>query len=169
MRTLGLTIGTCILAACLPFRVVATQRGAIPPKGRRPQTCAGTPSLTVIDTNGVRTAKLDALLAAQPLADGENITVQALGRAEALSSHLVQIRDRERPHVHAAHDLAVTLLRGHGRLFVAGAVHEMRCGDVAVVPRGTAHYFVNLDAHPAVAFVTFAPPYDGKDQVPVGQ
>jgi quercetin dioxygenase-like cupin family protein len=146
MRTFGLAVGMYVLAGC-----------------------AGTPSLTVVDAYGARTAKLDALLAAQPLADGQNIAVQVLGRTEALSSHLVQIRDRERPHVHAAHDLAVTVLRGHGRLFIGGVAHEMRRGDVAVVPRGTPHYFVNLDAHPAAAFVTFAPPYDGKDQVPVEQ
>jgi mannose-6-phosphate isomerase-like protein (cupin superfamily) len=35
------------------------------------------------------------------------------------------------------------------------------------VPRDTPHYFVNTDAEPAVAFVIFTPPYDGKGQVPV--
>jgi hypothetical protein len=29
------------------------------------------------------------------------------------------------------------------------------------------HYFVNTAAEPAVAFVIFSPPFDGKDTVPI--
>ena len=109
---------------------------------------------------------LTALLQQNPLRAGENIRAVALGQTDALSYHMVQIRDREQPHVHATHDLAVTLLRGAGRLYIRGTPHDMRPGDVALVPHGTPHQFVNTKSTPAVAFVTFAPPYDGKDQVP---
>ncbi len=129
--------------------------------------CATVPRLVLPDGNGASQTDLDALLASAPLAAGENIRAVALGHTETSSYHLVQVRDRERPHVHAVHDLSVTVLRGSGTLFIAGVAHELRPGDVAVVPRGTAHYFVNTASTPSVAFVTFAPPYDGKDQVPV--
>ena len=43
----------------------------------------------------------------------------------------------------------------------------MRVGDTAVVPKGVPHYFVNNGDQPAAAFVTFTPPYDGTDNVPV--
>jgi mannose-6-phosphate isomerase-like protein (cupin superfamily) len=129
--------------------------------------CARVPSVTVPVTHGVDRISLDALLAAHPLPAAQNVSALPLGRTDALSYHLVQIRDREHPHVHATHDLAVTLLRGSGRLYVQGQAREMRAGDVAVVPHGTAHYFVNTDSSPAAAFVTFAPPFDGTDQVPV--
>ena len=109
---------------------------------------------------------LEAILAAHPLPPGQNISALALGRTESCSYHLVQIRDREQPHVHAVHDLAVTVLRGTGRLYIRGEPRVMRPGDVAVVPHATPHYFVNTGADPAAAFVVFAPPYDGKDQVP---
>ena len=69
--------------------------------------------------------------------------------------------------MHATHDLAVTVLQGRGRLYIRGEPHDMGAGDVAVVPHGTPHFFVNVKRTPAAAFVTFAPPYDGKDQVPV--
>ena len=107
------------------------------------------------------------LLAASPLPDGQNIRAVALGHTEAMSYHLVQIRDREQPHVHATHDFTVTLLRGSGHLVVNGEAHPMRPGDVAVVPHGTPHYFVNDGSAPAVACISFAPPYDGTDQVPL--
>lgn len=129
--------------------------------------CAAGPSLTLPDAPGARQDALDALLQQHPLAEGQNIRAVPLGQTETLSYHLVQIRNREQPHVHAAHDLTVTLLRGAGTLYIYGVAHAMRAGDVAVVPHGAPHNFVNTGSTPAVAFVTFAPPYDGTDQVPV--
>jgi mannose-6-phosphate isomerase-like protein (cupin superfamily) len=129
--------------------------------------CAPTPRVILPSGQAASHTPLSSLLAAHPLAVGQNISALPLGHTEALSFHLIQIRDREQPHRHATHDLSVTVLRGTGRLYVAGDPHEMRAGDVAVVPRGTPHYFVNAGSEPAVAFATFAPPYDGTDQIPV--
>ncbi len=119
------------------------------------------------DAQGLQLASLQSLLDANPLAEGENIKALLLGHTEALSYHLVQVRDREQPHLHAGHDLTMTLLQGKGTFHIQGNAFELRAGDVAVVRRGTPHYFVNSDSTPAVAFVTFAPPYDGTDQVPI--
>lgn len=129
--------------------------------------CTPVPRIITPATPRGDDSRLTAFLAAHPLPATQNISALPLGHTDALSYHLVQIRDREQPHIHAAHDLAVTLLRGRGQLYVHGEPQEMRPGDVAVVPRGTPHYFVNSDGAPAAAFVTFAPPYDGADQVPV--
>jgi mannose-6-phosphate isomerase-like protein (cupin superfamily) len=128
--------------------------------------CARAPHIITPETPAVDN-RLTDFLAAHPLPVGQNISALPLGRTDALSYHLVQIRDREQPHVHATHDLVVTLLRGSGQLYVRDEPQPMRCGDVAVVPRGTPHHFVNTGRAPAAAFVTFAPPYDGADQVPV--
>ena len=129
--------------------------------------CTRSPRILLPEAHGVDDASLTALLAAHPLAATQNIGALLLGRTDALSYHLVQIRDREQPHIHATHDLVVTLLRGKGLIFVRGEPREMRPGNVAVVPHGTPHYFVNTDSAPAASFVTFAPPYDGTDQVPI--
>ncbi len=129
-------------------------------------TPARTPRVYVRDAATAGGTTLEAIAAAHPLPPGANISVVPLGRTDACSYHLVQVRDREAPHVHAAHDLAVTVLRGRGQLYIHGQAQPMEVGDVAVVPRGTPHYFVNTGQSPAAAFVTFAPPYDGKDQVP---
>ena len=128
--------------------------------------CTSTPPLVLSDGVTPAAAALPALLASRPLAEGQNIRADLLGQSLALSTHLVQVRDRETPHLHARHDLVVTLLRGRGTLHTAGRALPMRAGDVAVVPRGTTHCFVNEGTDPAVAFVTFAPPHDGTDQVP---
>ena len=130
--------------------------------------CAPAPHVLTPGTSSLDGGSLSALLAAHPLAEGQNISALLLGKTDALSYHLVQIRDREQPHLHATHDLVVTLVGGSGQLHVGGDAQAMRAGDVAVIPRGTPHFFVNAGDAPAASFATFAPPYDGSDQVPVG-
>lgn len=127
--------------------------------------CALAPSLTVANPQGAVRTNLVELLATHPLPDGQTGSAVLLARTESMSYHLVQIRDREQPHLHATHDLTVTLVRGSGQFHLRDAVYEMRAGDIAVVPRGTPHYFVNTGFTPAAAFATFVPPYDGQDQV----
>jgi quercetin dioxygenase-like cupin family protein len=111
-----------------------------------------------------RAATVEELLAAHPLPPGENIRAAELARGESASLHLVRIRDREKPHVHTRYDLTVTLLGGEGTLWLDGKALPMRAGDVAFVPRGTPHYFVNEGCKPAAALVSFSPPFDGPDQ-----
>lgn len=108
---------------------------------------------------------LDAKLQSAPLAPDQNIRIDELGRDQHMSHHLVQLRDREQPHIHAKHDLTVVLLRGQGILVVEKSPVVMRIGDVVVIPQGTPHYFVNQGALPAVGYVIFAPPFDGRDSV----
>ena len=131
--------------------------------------CGARPQLILPDIHVAGGGSVGAVLAAHPLAASDTISALPLGGTDSLSFHLIQIRDRERPHLHATHDLVVTLLRGQGHLYIRGRAHAMRAGDVGVVPRETAHYFVNSGCTPAAAFVTFTPPYDGKDQVPVNE
>jgi mannose-6-phosphate isomerase-like protein (cupin superfamily) len=107
-----------------------------------------------------------AFLATHPLAAGQNIRVDEIGRTVTASYHLVQVRDRETPHRHAAHDLAVVVLRGRGMLVRPGGSARLRAGDVVVVPRGEPHWFANGRRAPAVALVAFAPPLDAPDSVP---
>ena len=109
----------------------------------------------------------DAFLATHRLAAGENIRADEIGRTEGASFHLVQVRDRERPHRHALHDLTVVVLRGHGTLVRSAERVALRRGDVAAIPRGTAHWFANEARAPAVALVIFVPPLDAPDVVPV--
>lgn len=125
--------------------------------------CAGPARHLVLEPHGAES--VDDVISRRPAEEGRNITAFLLGKTERASRHLVHIRDRERPHYHAEHDLTVLLLRGEGTIWVAGAPYAMRSGDVAVVDAGTPHYFVNQGDEPASAFVVFSPPSDGSDQV----
>jgi quercetin dioxygenase-like cupin family protein len=126
--------------------------------------CAGRPPRLTV---GPLATSLDDFLAAHPLADGQEIRADEIGRTPGASYHVVQVGGGERPHRHLAHDLAVFVLRGRGALTVAEVETRLDAGDAALVPRGDAHWFVNRGRTPAVALVVFSPPLDAPDTVPV--
>lgn len=97
----------------------------------------------------------------------QDITADELLRTPDHSLHVVRIRDREPAHVHARHDLTFMLCRGRGLLELGPKTLELAPGDVAAIPRGTPHTFLNTAVDPAVLFLRFTPPYDGTDRVPV--
>jgi mannose-6-phosphate isomerase-like protein (cupin superfamily) len=129
--------------------------------------CAPAPRVFLQYGDEFRQAELENFLAANPLAAGENIKVTTLGQGPAASHHIVQIRDREVPHVHKAHDATVTVLQGRGYLMMEKRRVELAAGDVVYIPRGAVHYFVNTHSEPTVAFAVYSPPFDGKDTIPV--
>jgi quercetin dioxygenase-like cupin family protein len=110
---------------------------------------------------------LDEFLAAHPLADGQNIRVDEIGRTTSASYHVAQVRGAESPHRHVAHDLTVVVLRGHGTFTRDAERVPLVAGDAVVIARGTPHWFANGARAPAVSLVVFAPPLDAPDNVPV--
>lgn len=108
-----------------------------------------------------------AFLEAHPLGAEQAIRVDALGRTEGSSQHVVQVRTAETPHRHETHDLIVSIVRGGGRMVVGPQAVRVLAGDAIVVPRGVVHWFANTEREPAVALVTFVPPLDAPDVVPV--
>ncbi len=130
--------------------------------------CASRPTPPVFVVPGPDGADAVArALAAAPLGPTENIRAQPLASGEHASTAVVQIRDREQPHVHTRYDIIVLLAKGQGTLWLDGVARPMRAGDAVFIPQGTPHWFVNEGDEPAVAVVTFAPPFAGPDQAPV--
>lgn len=126
--------------------------------------CAATPR-TIVLARGPQSA--DALLAAHLPERGRNITPYLIDESKFTSRHVIWVRDREVPHVHAKHDLVVMVLRGQGTLWLRDAAIPMAVGDAAVVPAGVPHWFVNTGDAPAAALAIFSPPSDNRDFVPV--
>ncbi len=108
-----------------------------------------------------------ALLEAHPLPAGQNAQPTEIARGTQSSLSLVQIRDRETPHVHTRYDLTVLVVRGHGVLWLDGTPVPVRTGNVSFIPKGTPHFFVNQGDEPAATLVSFAPPFSGPDAQPV--
>jgi quercetin dioxygenase-like cupin family protein len=125
--------------------------------------CSQQPARVFLDSHFGRLS-YDSLLAVTPLAPGENIRARELDRGSNSSVSLVQIRDREQPHVHTRYDLSVMLAKGSGTLWLDGAALPMHEGDSAFIPKGTPHYFVNDGPQPAAALVVFAPAFTEPDQ-----
>lgn len=114
----------------------------------------------------LRPIELSKVIAENPLGPNENIKLTTFGQSQSASHHVVQIRERESPHLHKAHDATVIIVRGRGYLVMDTRRINLTAGDITHIPRGVAHYYVNTDLEPTVAFVIFAPPFDGKDNVP---
>ncbi len=115
-----------------------------------------------------------AWLAANPIGPGEDVKAVPVARTLSTSHAIVQVSTKERPHVHAAHDLTVHVVSGTGRMVLAAApggttfsasIRTVGPGDSIVIARGTIHWFENAGDAPAVAFATFTPPFDGQDTV----
>jgi quercetin dioxygenase-like cupin family protein len=130
-------------------------------------SCVSGPNIYLQYGNEYQELKLDKILADNPLPPGENIKVANLGRSQSASQHVVQIRDREVPHLHKLHDATVTMLRGEGYLILGKNRLNLKAGDVVHIPRGVPHYFVNTASQPTVALAVYSPAFDGKDTHPV--
>ncbi len=132
-----------------------------------PFACAPAPRLYLQYSKEFRQSDLEKILAESPLGTTENIRLTTLGQGQGVSHHVVQVRDREAPHLHKLHDGTVVMLKGQGYLIMENRRVELAVGDVVYIPRGAVHYFVNSASEPAVAFVVFSPPFDGEDTIPV--
>ncbi len=115
----------------------------------------------------LRPIDLAKVVAENPLGPNENIKLTTFGQSQSASHHVVQIRERESPHMHKVHDVTVMIVRGRGYLIMDTRRINLTAGDITHIPRGVPHYYVNTDLEPSVAFVIYAPPFDGKDNVPV--
>lgn len=129
--------------------------------------CSSSPRFYLQYGSQLTQSDLDRIVAENPLPTSENYKVVTLGKAQEISHHVVQIRDREVPHIHKNHDLTVVILRGQGYLMLEKKRLDLAVGDLLFVPRSVIHYFVNTASEPSVALVVFSPPFDGKDTIPV--
>jgi quercetin dioxygenase-like cupin family protein len=129
--------------------------------------CASAPRLYLQYGKDFKQADLDTILAENPLGPDENIKVTNLGQAQGVSHHVVQVRDREVPHIHKLHDATVVMMRGQGYVMLDKRRVELSPGDTVFIARGAPHYFVNTYGDPSIALVIFSPPFDGKDTIPI--
>src|SRR5918996_1893907 len=120
--------------------------------------CAPVPYLFLQYGKELKQIDLARVVAENPLGPGENIKITTLGQGQGVSHHVVQIRDRESPHMHKAHDGTVTIISGRGYLIMDDRRIELSTGDIVYIPRGVPHYYVNSAVQPTIAFVVFSPP-----------
>ncbi|MBL8878878.1 MAG: cupin domain-containing protein [Phycisphaerales bacterium] len=88
---------------------------------------------------------------------------------ERFSMHLLQFRTAEQRHIHRRHDLTFVVVRGTGEVWVNDRRFQAKPGDVFHIPRGTPHYCVNTGDAVLAAVLTFTPPFDRSDSIPVAR
>lgn len=134
-----------------------------------PRSAAGFPPAWIIypAEEGGESVRMEEWIAEHPMPPDAEISIHDVSRGESASSHIVQIRNQETPHVHEHHDLVVIVQKGHGVLRMGSRAMNLVPGSVVAIPRGVPHSFVNGSDEPAVAFVVFTPAFDGTDTVPL--
>ncbi len=110
---------------------------------------------------------LSELIVRNPLDLQENLKATLIHKSEEVSIHLVQIRFREKPHIHKTHDLLVILKKGRGVLHIGNEGVPMFENDSALIPKGMVHYFENSGEEVAAGIGIFIPPYDETDMIVV--
>jgi mannose-6-phosphate isomerase-like protein (cupin superfamily) len=110
---------------------------------------------------------LASLVERVPLAADQPFRVVEIGRDASTSHHVAAIRNAETPHRHDHHDQLVVIARGYGTVRIGDQTQPVGEGSVVYVPRGTVHAFANQSSAPAVSYVIYTPPYDGRDRVEV--
>ena len=123
--------------------------------------CCNTPSPSVFGS--LPHQQIQKALQDNPLGEKENFKIVMLSKDSASSYHVVQIRGKERLHLHRWHGAKVLLWKGKGTLLLDGKSIALREGEEIQIPAGAPHAFTNQSADPAVAVVQFTPPFDGKD------
>lgn len=113
--------------------------------------------------------EIEEIIAKETLSPGENIRSTLMHRTETVSIHIVQIRFKEKPHIHKDHDLFVTLKKGGGVLHAGDKIIKMSVNDSAFISKGEPHWFENTSEGISAGLVVFAPAYDGKDNIPVNE
>lgn len=118
-----------------------------------------------ITDDGLYSKEWIEIVRENPIGKDQNIRVTPLFKNEDSSHYIIQINDRERPHIHETHDLTVIVKKGEGTLNLGEEKLPMKKGDIAFIPRGKIHWFVNdRKGRTAVAYVIFTPSYSGKDK-----
>ena len=123
--------------------------------------------ITFPDENRGQGISLEEWLGRHPMKAGEQVSIQEISRGETSSTHIVQVRKEEPLHIHETHDALMVLLKGNGTLTLGTRALDLKPGAIVTIPRSVPHSFVNKSSEPAVAYVVFTPPFDGKDRVPI--
>ncbi|MEW6325000.1 MAG: cupin domain-containing protein [Nitrospirota bacterium] len=147
-----------VMIGCLAAMIGCVAEG---PRRHAPASAPSTDGGTLYI--GTAAQGWEEIVRANPLGPKDNIKGVVLSSQPAVSHFLVQIRDREQPHIHRTHEATVVMLRGRGRLVLQDRILSMRVGDAVLIPRGATHYYVNDAPEPTVVLAIFTPSYDGTD------
>ena len=107
--------------------------------------------------------RLDEILKAHPIKEGDSQTSVELLRGEGVRAHLIQVRTRLRPQYHKDHSETVYLLEGSGILILGDRAYPVKAGSLMMIPRGIIHSFEAKQ--PTSVLAIFDPPYDPADRV----
>jgi mannose-6-phosphate isomerase-like protein (cupin superfamily) len=100
-----------------------------------------------------------------PNSEFENIHVQNIYSDSLSSSFVIWVKKSVRPHYHAEHTEAVTVLNGKGIMQLGDSFFKIRKGSVIIIPKGTVHSVEVTSRKPLLVLSVQAPEFKGKDRI----
>jgi quercetin dioxygenase-like cupin family protein len=79
--------------------------------------------------------------------------------------NLIQTRGAVPAHHHVEHDEMVMILEGKGTFTIEGQNHEVKAGDILLIPRGAVHSYVHQGDGITAVVSVFSPKFDPKDRI----
>jgi mannose-6-phosphate isomerase-like protein (cupin superfamily) len=97
----------------------------------------------------------------------KDIAIRTLKTTNETSHHLIRLLTREKPHIHAEHDLTVTVIAGKAIVHLGDKIYHTQAGDVIEIPKGVPHWAENIHNPASVVYAIFNPPFDSRDYQPI--
>jgi mannose-6-phosphate isomerase-like protein (cupin superfamily) len=79
--------------------------------------------------------------------------------------NLIQTRSAVPAHHHVEHDELVMILEGKGTFTIEGQNHEVKAGDILLIPRHAVHSYVHQGDGITAVVSVFSPKFDPKDRI----
>lgn len=79
--------------------------------------------------------------------------------------NLIQTRGAVPAHHHVEHDELVMILEGKGTFTIEGQNHEVKAGDILLIPRNAVHSYVHQGDGITAVVSVFSPKFDPKDRI----
>jgi len=89
--------------------------------------------------------------------ESKEMAVQGTETVQLLASSFFLLSGTEEPHLHAEHDLSLTLLEGQASIHFEERAHPLHPGDTVLIPKQTVHWMENTGETGAVFHMVITP------------
>jgi quercetin dioxygenase-like cupin family protein len=104
-----------------------------------------------------------------PVDPARGAVLTEVARGEQASVNVWQMTRGLPAHFHRQHEEVIIVKNGRGEVRVGGRTVIMQAGDILLVPKNTVHAVRALGDEPFQGVSVFAPAFDGKDRIMVGE
>lgn len=116
-------------------------------------------SMSILNAQSMETKHI------HPEAEYDNVHVKKMHSDDRSTTFLIWVREKVKPHKHAAHTEVIVVLKGKGMMTVGDQTKQICKGDLIIVPQGTVHSVITTSRKPLQVVSVQSPVFLGKDRI----